>query len=187
MSNTMNELNIVIMGSGGVGKSALANRYTNDVFVHSYDSTIEDTYRKETMIDDKSVTLEILDTAGQEDFRSMHDSWIENGDGFLLVYDITNKNTFDELQSFYLKIRRRKSDVPILLTGNKCDMADEYRKIAKTEGEKLAKDWGVPCVPFLETSAKESSNVHAAFEDLARLMIAKQLVPPKKKTFCILL
>eukprot|EP00490_Sorites_sp_Unknown_P002761 CAMPEP_0114656540 /NCGR_PEP_ID=MMETSP0191-20121206/12498_1 /TAXON_ID=126664 /ORGANISM="Sorites sp." /LENGTH=98 /DNA_ID=CAMNT_0001873961 /DNA_START=92 /DNA_END=384 /DNA_ORIENTATION=+ len=84
---------IVVLGGGGVGKSALTIRLVTDNFLDEYDPTIEDSYRKQVMIDDKPALLDILDTAGQEEFSSMQDQWMREGKGFLLVYSITSRPT----------------------------------------------------------------------------------------------
>ena len=85
----------VVLGSGGVGKSALTFRLITDSFVTGYDPTIEDDYRKSISIDGQLERLDILDTAGQEEYNSMRDMWYQSGEGFLLVYSITNRSTFE--------------------------------------------------------------------------------------------
>jgi GTPase KRas protein len=82
------EYKLVVLGGGGVGKSALTIRLVTDNFLDEYDPTIEDSYRKQVMIDDETALLDILDTAGQEEFSSMQDQWMRDGQGFLLVYNI---------------------------------------------------------------------------------------------------
>jgi len=89
------EYKIVVLGAGGVGKSALTIRLVTDNFLEEYDPTIEDSYRKSVIIDDQNALLDILDTAGQEEFSSMQDQWMREGKGFLLVYTITSRATFD--------------------------------------------------------------------------------------------
>jgi GTPase KRas protein len=131
-----------------------------------YDPTIEDSYRKQVMIDDETALLDILDTAGQEEFSSMQDQWMRDGKGFLLVYNITSRPTFDEVSILYEKILRTKDTdhVPIVLVGNKCDLKDE-RQVEYNEGADLAKKWGCS---FFETSAKIKLNNEACFFELVR-------------------
>ena len=93
--NTL-EYKLVVLGGGGVGKSALTIRLVTDNFLTEYDPTIEDSYRKQVVIDQKTALLDILDTAGQEEYSSMQDQWMREGKGFLLVYSITSRSTFDE-------------------------------------------------------------------------------------------
>ena len=93
----LEETKVVILGGGGVGKSSLTIRLVTDNFLDEYDPTIEDSYRKQVNIDSEAVLLDILDTAGQEEFSSMQDQWMREGKGFLLVYTITSKQTLDEV------------------------------------------------------------------------------------------
>lgn len=110
--------------------------------------------------------LEILDTAGTEQFTAMRDLYMKNGQGFVLVYSIISLPTFNELQDFRDQILRVKDaqKVPMCLVGNKCDLADQ-RVISTEQGQELAKKWD--CT-FLETSAKTKHNVDAIFYDLVR-------------------
>jgi len=160
------EYKLVVLGGGGVGKSALTIRLVTDNFLDEYDPTIEDSYRKQVMIDDQTALLDILDTAGQEEFSSMQDQWMRDGKGFMLVYNITSRPTFEEMHVLHEKILRTKDTekVPCVLVGNKCDLKDE-RQVEESEGRNLAKTWGCP---FFETSAKLKINNEICFFDLVR-------------------
>jgi GTPase KRas protein len=160
------EYKLVVLGGGGVGKSALTIRLVTDNFLDEYDPTIEDSYRKQVMIDDETALLDILDTAGQEEFSSMQDQWMRDGQGFLLVYNIVARPTFDEVSVLYDKILRTKDtdNVPIVLVGNKCDLKNQ-RQVEYNEGADLAKQWS--CA-FFETSAKIKLNNEACFFELVR-------------------
>eukprot|EP00456_Euglypha_rotunda_P082405 TRINITY_DN810_c0_g2_i5.p1 TRINITY_DN810_c0_g2~~TRINITY_DN810_c0_g2_i5.p1 ORF type:complete len:192 (-),score=45.99 TRINITY_DN810_c0_g2_i5:92-667(-) len=160
------EYKLVVLGGGGVGKSALTIRLVTDNFLDEYDPTIEDSYRKQVMIDDETALLDILDTAGQEEFSSMQDQWMRDGKGFLLVYNITSRPTFDEVSILYDKILRTKDTdkVPVVLAGNKADLKDE-RQVEYNDGANLAKQWNCP---FFETSAKIKLNNEACFFELVR-------------------
>ena len=94
----MREYKIVVLGSGGVGKSALTVQFVQGIFVEKYDPTIEDSYRKQVEVDGQQCMLEILDTAGTEQFTAMRDLYMKNGQGFVLVYSITAQSTFNDLQ-----------------------------------------------------------------------------------------
>jgi GTPase KRas protein len=187
--STLPEHKLVVMGGGGVGKSALTIRLVTDNFLDEYDPTIEDSYRKQVVIDDTPVLLDILDTAGQEEFSSMQDQWIRDGQGFLLVYNIISRPTFDEVSVLHDKILRSKdaTKVPVVLVGNKCDLKDE-RQVEYTEGQDLAKQWGAP---FFEASAKLKLNNEACFFELVRQIRKKgpgpAPTPTKKKGVCIIL
>jgi GTPase KRas protein len=156
----------VILGSGGVGKSALTIRLVSDNFYVDYDPTIEDSYRRQVMVDDEPAMLDITDTAGQEEFNSMQDQWMRDGKGFLLVYSITSRPSFEEVSVLRDKIiRTKESDkVPIVLCGNKCDLKDE-RQVQYNEGQDLASKWGIP---FFETSAKNKLNSETCFVALVK-------------------
>jgi len=157
---------IVILGEGGVGKSALVIQFTQNHFVRDYDPTIENSYRKQITIDEEVCMLDILDTAGQEEYSVMRDQYIRTGGGFLIVYSIANKDTFDAMEDFRDQILRVKdsSSYPMVLLGNKCDLEDQ-RKVTQAEGKDLAKKFGCP---FFETSAKTRVNIEEAFEQLVR-------------------
>lgn len=155
-----------------MGKSALTVQYVQGVYIESYDPTIEDSYRKSTSIDGRSCTLEILDTAGVEQFTAMRELYIKNGEGFILVYSVTNKNSFKELLELREEVMRINDNphVPIVLVGNKCDLEDD-RQISPQQGIEVANKWGR--VPFYETSAKYKSNVNEVFIDLVRQIMRR--------------
>jgi len=162
----MAEIKLVLVGVGGVGKSAITITYVSNIWVPEYDPTIEDSHRKQVSIDDDVSMLDILDTAGQEEYSSMQDQWFRTGQGFLCVYSIISRKSFNELPALRDKILRIKdaSKVPLVLVGNKCDLTDE-REVSKEEGEELAKKFGCP---FFESSAKNHINVDESFRELVR-------------------
>ncbi|XP_077993054.1 ras-related protein Rap-1b [Glandiceps talaboti] len=174
----MREYKLVVLGSGGVGKSALTVQFVQGIFVEKYDPTIEDSYRKQVEVDGQQCMLEILDTAGTEQFTAMRDLYMKNGQGFVLVYSITAQSTFNDLQDLREQILRVKDtdDVPMVLVGNKCDLEDE-RVVGKDQGQNLAKTFG--CA-FLESSAKAKVNVNEIFYDLVR-QINRRTPEAKKK------
>jgi len=166
MNEGSTEYKLVVLGGGGVGKSALTIRLVTDNFLDEYDPTIEDSYRKQCVVDEEAGLLDILDTAGQEEFSSMQDQWMRDGQGFLLVYNIISRPTFNEVNVLYDKILRTKDTdkVPLVLVGNKCDLKDA-RQVTYNEGAELAKQWGCP---FYETSAKIKLNNEECFYELVR-------------------
>jgi Ras-related protein Rap-1A len=184
----MREYKLVVLGSGGVGKSALTVQFVQGIFVEKYDPTIEDSYRKVVEVDGQQCMLEILDTAGTEQFTAMRDLYMKNGQGFLLVYSITAQSTFNDLQDLREQILRVKDmeEVPMILVGNKCDLEDE-RVVGKDQGQGLARQWN--CT-FLETSAKSKINVNEIFHDLVRQINKKNpdtKSKAKKKGGCVIL
>lgn len=174
----MREYKIVVLGSGGVGKSALTVQFVQGIFVEKYDPTIEDCYRKQVDINGQQCMLEILDTAGTEQFTAMRDLYMKNGQGFVLVYSISSQATFNDLLELRDQILRIKDslDVPMVLVGNKCDLEDE-RVVSKDQGQVLARQFN--CT-FMEASAKLKVNVPEIFYDLVRQINKK--IPEKKKS-----
>lgn len=176
----MREFKVVVLGSGGVGKSALTVQFVSGCFMEKYDPTIEDFYRKEIEVDNSPCVLEILDTAGTEQFASMRDLYIKNGQGFVVVYSLTNHQTFQDIKTMKELITRVKGSerVPILLVGNKVDL-EHQREVPTLEGRTLAQFWGCP---FVEASAKNRTNVNEVFAEIVREM---NFSPEKeKKSYC---
>nr|CAX71115.1 RAP1B, member of RAS oncogene family [Schistosoma japonicum] len=176
----MREYKIVVLGSGGVGKSALTVQFIQGIFTEKYDPTIEDSYRKQVEIDSQQCMLEILDTAGTEQFTAMRDFYMKNGQGFLLVYSITSQTTFTDLEDLREQILRVKDvdEFPLTLVGNKCDLEDE-RSVGKEQGQNLAKKWNCQ---FMETSAKSRINVQELFHNLVRQINEKTPDPAVKSS-----
>jgi len=179
---------LVVLGDGGVGKTALTIQLCLNHFVETYDPTIEDSYRKQVVIDGQSCMLEVLDTAGQEEYRALRDQWIRDGEGYVLVYSITSRESFRRVSHFHRQIQRVKDSAaqtsptyplsspispstpsytgppPIMLVANKSDRVLE-REVSTQEGQALAKDLGCE---FVEASAKNNVNVDKAFYDVVR-------------------
>ncbi|KAI9292954.1 hypothetical protein K502DRAFT_331935 [Neoconidiobolus thromboides FSU 785] len=171
---------IVVLGDGGVGKTALTIQLCLNHFVETYDPTIEDSYRKQVVIDDQACVLEVLDTAGQEEYTALRDQWIRDGEGFLLVYSITSRSTFERVERYHEQILRVKDNEfsPMILVGNKADKATE-REVAREEGVTMARRLNCE---FIESSAKACINVEMAFYQVVRLIRADQGFnePPKR-------
>ncbi|KAJ2156870.1 RAS2 protein [Coemansia sp. RSA 552] len=159
---------LVVLGDGGVGKTALTIQLCLNHFVETYDPTIEDSYRKQVVIDEQPCILEVLDTAGQEEYTALRDQWIRDGEGFLLVYSITARSTFERVERFRDQIRRVKDQdqVPTMLVGNKCDKAQE-REVSFQEGQAMARR--LEC-DFVESSAKTCINVEKAFYTTVKMI-----------------
>lgn len=156
----------MVVGGGGVGKSALTIQFIQSHFVDEYDPTIEDSYRKQCVIDDEVALLDVLDTAGQEEYSAMREQYMRTGEGFLCVYSITSRNSFEEISMFHQQILRvkDKDSFPVIVIGNKCDLESE-RQVSVQEGRDLAKQFQCK---FLETSAKLKINVDESFYSLVR-------------------
>ena len=164
------EVSLSVLGAGGVGKSALTIQYVFNRYEPDYDPTIEDMYKRQQEIDGVTSMLSVLDTAGQEEFFAMRDSWIRNGDCFVLVYSLTSRSSFEELKQIYESIHRVKDRdeetgaVPLVLVGNKSDLSSE-REVSKEEAETLARKWR--CAHF-ESSAKNRVNVIEPYHEAVR-------------------
>ncbi|KAJ3439316.1 ras-like protein rasd [Anaeramoeba flamelloides] len=172
----MTEYKLAIYGSGGVGKSALTIQLVQNQFIEIYDPTIEDSYRKQLVIEGETCILDILDTAGSEEFSMMKDTYLLEGEGFLIVYSIVSRNSFDEVRSFYELITRAKDseDVPIVIVGNKADLEFD-RQVSQCEGMDFAKSLNCS---FIETSAKSNLNVEEAFVVLVKKINKHRLDNP---------
>lgn len=178
----MQEYRLVVVGPPVVGKSALTIRLTQAEFANEYDPTIEDSYRHYCVLDGQPVSLDILDTAGQEEYSSMRDMYMKTGEGFLLVFSLTDRASFDEIGSFYHQIVRVKGEsvafVPLVLVGNKCDLPDE-RQVSQQEGAALAQKFN--CA-YIETSAKTDENVSSAFHNVVKMVMAQSLYADLQNT-----
>ncbi|KAJ7593481.1 ras-like protein [Mycena floridula] len=157
----LREYKLVVVG-GGTGKSALTDQFIQSHFVDEY----KDSYRKQCVIDDEVALLDVLDTAGQEEYGAMQEQYMRTGEGFLLVYSITSRNSFEEISTLYQQILRVKGQdsFPVIIVANECDLEYE-RQVGMNEGRDLAKQFGCK---FIETSVKQRINVDEAFHNLVR-------------------
>ncbi|KAL0491596.1 Ras-like GTPase [Acrasis kona] len=182
---------VAVVGSGAVGKSAITVMYVQNQFVECYDPTIEDSYRKHTKVDERVCILDVLDTAGQEEYRSLRDTYMRQAHGFFIVYSINSKASFDNLQDYVESIKRvkDKDSVPFVLFGNKADLENE-REVEKEEGNKFVQEY-MSGSPLFEGSAKTKLNVEEAFNELIRVIRnrlgIKPFVEEKKKKKCTIL
>ena len=174
------EYKVTMLGSGGVGKSALTLRIISGVFTPTYNPTIEDYYRHDTRIDGVGPCIvEILDTAGTEQFASMRQLYITNAQAFALVYSVDDRQSFEEIREIYQQILEVKSlgEITVVLVGNKCDLEDR-REVDRAEGVQAAKDM-CNC-PFMETSAKEGTNIQEFFTTLVMAVDGRVRVAGKQ-------
>ncbi|KAH7917582.1 ras-domain-containing protein [Leucogyrophana mollusca] len=177
---TMREFSVVVLGAGGVGKSALTVRFVQDVFLETYDPTIEEAYRRVIEADGVTASLEILDTAGAEQFTALNEMYIRSGRGFVLVFSLTQEASLREVDNLRQQIYRIKGGdeaVPIVVVGTKLDLVSE-REVSRGTIQSLVARWGLP---FYETSAKRNWHVADAFEDLVRQMIIRYPFDPAVK------
>ena len=172
-------LKIAVLGQSMVGKSALTYRFINNKIPTEHDTTIEDAYSIPCKIDDLQCQLEILDTAGQDDYQTMLDTWINAADGFILVYSIDNKESFESTKTRYERILKLKNEqkASIIIAGNKCDL-EENRKVSKEEAENFCL---TNKISFMETSALKTINVKEVFLSVARGLLQIQFPEKYKK------
>ena len=149
---------------------------------YSSDPTIEDRYKIDKEIENKSYKIEILDIDGSEDSELIMDTWISFGEGFLLVFAINDKDSFDLIPKRRERIIKGKhgQNVPMILVGNKVDLADN-REVSTEEAKKLAESWGIE---YIETSAKTNINCNKAFEKLIVQISATKVKKSKSSCPC---
>ncbi|KAK8093832.1 hypothetical protein PG997_000517 [Apiospora hydei] len=157
---------LLLIGDSGVGKSCLLLRFADDTYTESYISTIGVDFKIRTIeLDGKTVKLQIWDTAGQERFRTITSSYYRGAHGICVVYDVTDMDSFNNVKQWLQEIDRYATEgVNKLLVGNKSDMSDK-KVVEYTVAKEFADSLGIP---FLETSAKNASNVEQAFLTMAR-------------------
>jgi len=189
----MDQWRVAVLGDEGVGKTALAVQYTLSCFVEVYDPMDDGGYRRQVVVDNRPCFVEVIDTAGQDEYTTLRDQWVREGQGFLLVYSIASRSSFDRLEDFRQRMQHIKGgDAILMLVGNKCDLLPSKREVSEEEGVTLARQWGCE---FIEMSAKTGQNVERGFTTLIRaLRAAKEPATPapparprKSKRSCIIL
>ncbi|PSN53595.1 Ras-like protein 2 [Blattella germanica] len=169
---------LVVVGGGGVGKSAITIQFIQSYFVTDYDPTIEDSYTKQCVIDDVPAKLD----TGQEEFSAMREQYMRSGEGFLLVFAVTDKASFDEMYKFHRQILRVKDrdEFPMLMVGNKADL--DHQRVSAMDAQNLSRQLKIP---YIECSAKLRMNVDQAFHELVRIVRKFQLSerPPLKANY----
>ncbi|KAF9581012.1 hypothetical protein BGW38_002124 [Lunasporangiospora selenospora] len=181
---------VIMVGSGGVGKSALTLQFMYGDFVEEYDPTKADSYRKKIMLDNQECQIDILDTAGQEEYAAIRDNYYRSGEGFLCVFSLCEYESFLHTQEFKDQISRVLDDdkIPFILVGNKADLS-QLRKVSYDEASAKAAEWDCP---YIETSAKTRHNVDEVYTFLMRKIqqrkeSAKDRERKGKKARCLLL
>ena len=173
---------VLLLGNSNVGKSSLFLRFVDDIWNDTFVPTIGVDFKIKTFeIDSKKIKMQIWDTAGQERFKNIIASYYRGAHGILLLYDVTDKDSFKNLSNWLIEIEKNANkNVLKVLIGNKCDL-DEKRIISFNQGKEFADTYGLK---FIETSAKKNLNVTEAFETLARELMAasaeKKIVKQKQ-------
>jgi len=174
MSSFDHLLKLLLIGDSGVGKTCILLRFVERKFQASFISTIGIDFKMKTIdIDGKVVKLQIWDTAGQDRFRAVTTAYYRGAMGIVLVYDITEEQSFLNVRNWVESIHESAiDDIPIILVGNKCDMTEE-RVVSKEAGKQMADEYSMR---FYEASAKEDINVKEMFTNLARdILIRNQI------------
>ncbi|CAM8978950.1 unnamed protein product [Rhodiola kirilowii] len=171
---------LLLIGDSGVGKSCLLLRFADDSYLDSYISTIGVDFKIRTVEQDgKAIKLQIWDTAGQERFRTITSSYYRGAHGIIIVYDVTDEESFKNVKQWLNEIHRYASDnVNKLLVGNKCDLTDN-RAISYETAKAFADEIGIP---FLETSAKDAINVEQAFMAMSADIKTRMASQPSMNT-----
>lgn len=148
-------------------------------FIETFDPTIEDSYRTIVLVDGQSCLLEILDTAGQEEYTGLRNEWIRTSEGAVVVYSISSRESWNRIKIFHSQISRVKDDAqfPVLIVGNKSDRATE-RQVSTQEGYSLAASLGCK---FIESSAKSCKNIEEPFHEIVRQMQKRRLNPQPQR------
>lgn len=156
---------LLLIGDSGVGKSCMLLRFADDTYTESYISTIGVDFKIRTIeMDGKTIKLQIWDTAGQERFRTITSSYYRGAHGIIVVYDVTDQDSFDHVKQWLQEVDRYASDkVNTLLVGNKSDLTSK-RMVSYETAKEFADSVGME---FLETSAKNSTNIEKAFMVMA--------------------
>lgn len=156
---------ILLVGDSGVGKSAILSRYVDEIYTEEFISTVGVDFKIKTIdIHNQVCKIQVWDTAGQERFKSITSVYYKGANGCIMVYDITNKNSFNNIHNWLIELEKYSpKDIPILLVGNKSDMTKE-RMVSEEDGIQLAKDYNLD---FVETSAKKNDNIDTAFLSLS--------------------
>ncbi|XP_037025839.1 ras-related protein Rab-10 [Bradysia coprophila] len=162
---------LLLIGDSGVGKTCILFRFSDDAFTSTFISTIGIDFKIKTVeLRGKKIKLQIWDTAGQERFHTITTSYYRGSMGIMLVYDITNEKSFENIVKWLRNIdEHANEDVEKMILGNKCDMPDK-RVVSQDRGEAIAREHGIR---FMETSAKANVNIERAFCELAEAILDK--------------
>ncbi|KAH3764152.1 GTPase Rab1/YPT1, small G protein superfamily [Pelomyxa schiedti] len=183
-------LKLIIIGDANVGKTSLVARFTDDTFSITPNAVIGASFKQRTIrVEATTLKLRVWDTAGEERFRALAPSYLRNSDGVIIVFDITTKSSFESIRAWIEECQRETPGAQLILIGNKCDR-EENRVVAADTANKLADEFHIS---FMECSAKESTNVDAAFMRLVTEIIhprspsppvSAEPAPPQSNSHC---
>ena len=164
---------LLTIGDSTVGKTSILSRYANNIFSSNYLATVGlDNFTKDEIIDGKTIRIKIWDTAGQEKFHSLAKGFFHNAQGIMIVYDVTNSETYQNLKYWTQSIKTHMGNdidkIEVIIIGNKIDSTD--REVNKQEAEAFCSELGYP---YFETSAKTGENVNTTIQFLVRNVLKK--------------
>ena len=170
--DTNHTFKILTIGESGVGKTCILRRFVENKFLKNHLATIGIDFKtKSITVQGIQIKLKIWDTAGQERFRNITNQYYKGADGIVLVFDVTDQNSFDKIREWMnqITVNTSSNDIGLVLLGNKCDA--EPRVIQKSDGEKMAEELGVK---YFETSAMNGTNISESFQFLAEEILKKK-------------
>ena len=165
---------LLIIGDSTVGKTSIISCYVNGTFSSNYLATVGlDNFTKDEVINNKTIRIKIWDTAGQERYKSLTKNFFRNAEGVMLVYDVTNYDTYENLKFWMQSIKNNMSsdmgEIPIVIIGNKIDLNE--REVQFKEAEKFWKEQGYK---YFETSAKTGENVEQTIKTLVEMVVKEK-------------
>lgn len=173
-SNSPTTAKLTVLGTGGAGKTALVVQYVHSHFCEAYDPTIEDIHHRQVLVDDRICMADILDTAGQDEYTALRHTWYQGTDGFILVYNMCSRNSFEETMTYLPQIQRALdyASVPFVIVATHADEAN-LRTVSAEEGMEFAKSCG-ELSAYFEVSNKLRINVDEALSQAIRLVRINQ-------------
>jgi len=167
LSSKGKEITIVILGAGATGKSSITVQQVSGHFLAVYDPTIEDSYRTSINVNGEQIVFEILDTAGQEEYSALRDSYIRTGDAYIGVCSLTSRLSLVELHGFLEQIKMvldkdSYDEIPIIIAANKCDLTDQI-EVMDSDLEGIKNDLGID---YIKTSAKTKEGITVLFQTI---------------------
>ncbi|KAF8325284.1 small GTPase superfamily [Cantharellus anzutake] len=189
IENIFNKRKIAVLGSRAVGKSSLIIQFTDNVFHPNYFPTIENTFTKQINYKGREYDCDIIDTAGQDEYTPLHSRHSIGVHGYILVYSVTNRVSFEMVKKVHDKIITQSgmANIPCVVVGQKSDLADS-RQVPEEEGARLAKELKSA---FIETSAKDASHIQDVFDkaldEIEKRALPGSQAPSKESSGCIIM
>ena len=174
---------ILVLGGYGSGKTCFIIRYCDDYFQQSTysEAGMDYKFKKLKLEKDKEIKLQIWNTCSQDRFQSIQKKYYKGAHGFIIMYDITSRSSFEEVRGFIIIIKNETSnEAPIIIVGGKLDLENQRQKVSKEDGIALAKEFNCS---FFECSAKDNININEIVEELAKKIVEKFEITRQKDEF----